>query len=75
MKELASEEVVWKQWKDYPSLTSLNLEKEFLGILCIDSKGRILWKQTNRAVEGELLASLMRVEENSEIKFFGALIY
>jgi hypothetical protein len=53
----------------------LNLEKEFLGILCIDSKGRILWKQTNRAVEGELLASLMRVEENSEIKFFGALIY
>ncbi|SDG58464.1 hypothetical protein SAMN05216571_1221 [Onishia taeanensis] len=65
---------VERQWKESRLLTSLNPEREILGVLRREDMALVYWKQTSNKVSGEYLASYHIKEVNKEIKEVGFLI-
>lgn len=64
-------ESVEKQWAEFSFLTSLNLNRDILGVLRRDETALVIWKQTSTEVPGEYLASYHVKEIGKEIKEVG----
>ena len=71
----ANEIEMGKQWTKNKMLSSLSVEREFLGCLRRGDYVSILYKQTSDEVPGEFLGRLVLGTEGDEIKVFGATIY
>ena len=56
-------------------LSSLSVEREFLGCLRRGEHVSILYKQTSDEVPGEFLGRLVLGVQDSEVKIFGATIF
>jgi len=56
-------------------LSSLSVEREFLGCLRRGEFITILYKQTSNEVPGEFLGRLVLGVEEEEVKIFGATIF
>ncbi len=65
---------VMRAWEELEFLTSLNPDREILGVLRRESIAQIIWKQTSTNVEGEYLARYFIKEIDQEIKEVGFLI-
>ncbi len=65
---------VESQWEESDLLTSLNPEREILGVLRRDEVALVYWKQTSNKVPGEYLATYHVKEVGQEIKEVGFLI-
>ncbi|CAG9298244.1 hypothetical protein [Celerinatantimonas diazotrophica] len=66
---------VLKLWEENELFTSLNLEREILGVLRREHIAQIVWKQTSRKVPGEFLARYFIKEIDGQIKEVGFLIH
>ena len=71
----ANEVEIGKQWTKNKFLSSLSIEREFLGCLRRGDYISILYKQTSNEVPGEFLGRLVLGVEDDEIKIFGATIF
>ena len=71
----ANEVEIGKQWTKNKMLSSLSIEREFLGCLRRNQYVSILFKQTSDEVKGEFLGRLVLGEEEGEVKIFGATIF
>ena len=65
---------VEKQWSESKFLTSLNLQREILGVLRRGDVASVFWRQTSKDVSGEFLATYQIKEINHEIKEVGFLL-
>ena len=71
----ANEIEIGKQWTKNKMLSSLSVEREFLGCLRRGEYISILYKQTSDEVPGEFLGRLVLGVDDSEVKIFGATIF
>ena len=71
----ANEIEIGKQWAKNKMLSSLSVEREFLGCLRRGEFITILYKQTSNEVPGEFLGRLVLGVEEEEVKIFGATIF
>ena len=71
----ANEVEIGKQWTKNKIISSLSIEREFLGCLRRGDYISILYKQTSNEVPGEFLGRLVLGVEDDEIKIFGATIF
>ena len=71
----ANEIEIGKQWSKNKLLSSLSVEREFLGCLRINEDISVLYKQTSDEVAGEFLGRLVLGIEDGEVKIFGATIF
>jgi len=71
----ANEIEIGKQWTKNKVLSSLSIEREFLGCLRRGEYITILYKQTSIEVPGVLLGRLVLGLEEDEVKIFGATIF
>ena len=71
----ANEIEIGKQWAKNKMLSSLSVEREFLGCLRRGEFITILYKQTSKEVPGEFLGRLVLGVEEEEVKIFGATIF
>jgi hypothetical protein len=71
----ANEIEMGKQWTKNKMLSSLSVEREFLGCLRRGDHVSILYKQTSDEVPGEFLGRLVLGIQDSEVKIFGATIF
>tara|TARA_B110000438_G_C15656218_1_gene581771 strand:+ start:396 stop:746 length:351 start_codon:yes stop_codon:yes gene_type:complete len=71
----ANEIEIGKQWTKNKMLSSLSVEREFLGCLRRGEYISILYKQTSDEVPGEFLGRLVLGIDDSEVKIFGATIF
>jgi hypothetical protein len=71
----ANEIEMGKQWTKNKMLSSLSVEREFLGCLRRGEHVSILYKQTSDEVPGEFLGRLVLGVQDSEVKIFGATIF
>ena len=71
----ANEIEIGKQWAKNKMLSSLSVEREFLGCLRRSEFITILYKQTSNEVPGEFLGRLVLGVEEEEVKIFGATIF
>ncbi len=71
----ATEIEIGKQWTKSKVLSSLSIEREFLGCLRRGDYITILYKQTSIEVPGEFLGRLVLGIEEDEVKIFGATIF
>jgi hypothetical protein len=67
-------ESVERQWEESGLLTSLNPEREILGVLRRDDVALVYWKQTSNKFPGEYLATYHIKEIDEEVKEVGFLI-
>ncbi len=65
---------VESQWESSKLLTSLNTEREILGVLRRDGEAVVYWKQTSTKIPGEFLASYHVKQFGQDIKDVGFLI-
>lgn len=65
---------VEKQWQKVEFLTSLEKDREILGVLKRENIIQIVWKQRSSKVEGDFLARLFLKEINKKIKEVGFII-
>ena len=71
----ANEVELGKQWAGNKLLTSLSLQKEFLGCLRRKDFVTVLLKQRSDKVSGDFLGRLVLGVEDDHIKVFGATIF
>ena len=71
----ANEIEIGKQWTKNKMLSSLSVEREFLGCLRRGEYITVLYKQTSDEVSGEFLGRLVLGIEEGEVKIFGATIF
>ena len=71
----ANEIEIGKQWSTNKLLSSLSVEREFLGCLRRNKYISVLYKQTSDEVPGEFLGRLVLGIEDGEVKIFGATIF
>ena len=71
----ANEIEIGKQWTKNKVLSSLSIEREFLGCLRRGVYITVLFKQTSIEVSGEFLGRLVLGIEDDEVKIFGATIF
>ena len=71
----ANEPELAKQWANNEVITSLSIEREFLGCIRRDEYVTVLFKQTSTKVSGDYLGRLVLGEEDGQIKIFGATIF
>ena len=71
----ANEIEIGKQWAKNKMLSSLSVEREFLGCLRRGEFITILYKHTSNEVPGEFLGRLVLGVEEEEVKIFGATIF
>ena len=71
----ANEVELGKQWAGNKLLTSLSLQKEFLGCLRRKDFVTVLLKQRSDKVSGDFLGRLVLGVEDDQIKVFGATIF
>ena len=71
----ANEIEIGKQWSKNKLLSSLSVEREFLGCLRRNEYISVLYKQTSDEVPGEFLGRLVLGIEDGEVKIFGATIF
>ena len=71
----ANEIEIGKQWAKNKMLSSLSVEREFLGCLRRGEFITILYKQTSNEVPGEFLGRLVLGVEEEEVRIFGATIF
>ena len=71
----ANEVELGKQWANNKLLTSLSINKEFLGCLRRNNFVTVLYKQTSDKVPGEFLGRLVLGVEDDKVKVFGATIF
>ena len=71
----ANEIEIGKQWTKNKVLSSLAIEREFLGCLRRGDYITVLYKQTSIEVPGEFLGRLVLGIEEDEVKIFGATIF
>jgi len=62
---------VLKLWEENAFLTSLNPEREILGVLRNEDVAQVVWKQTSSKVPGEFLARYFIREIDGHIKEIG----
>ncbi|MDW6002268.1 hypothetical protein [Vibrio mangrovi] len=62
---------VLKLWEENQFFTSLNLDREILGVLRNDDVAQIVWKQTSNIVHGDFLARYFIKEIDQQIKEVG----
>lgn len=65
---------VERLWKEEEFFTSLNTDREILGVLRKGEVAQLVWKQTSTKVSGDGLARYFVKEINQEIKEVGFLI-
>ena len=71
----ANEIEIGKQWSKNKLLSSLSVEREFLGCLRRNEYISVLYKQSSDEVPGEFLGRLVLGIEDGEVKIFGATIF
>ena len=71
----ANEIEIGKQWTKNKVLSSLSIEREFLGCLRRGDYITVLFKQTSIEVPGEFLGRLVLGIDEDEVKIFGATIF
>ena len=71
----ANEIEIGKQWTKNKLLSSLSVEREFLGCLRRNEYISVLYKQSSDEVPGEFLGRLVLGIEDGEVKIFGATIF
>ena len=65
---------VLRAWKENKLFTSLNHEREILGVLRNGEVAQIVWKQTSNELVGEFLARYFIKEIDQQVKEVGFLI-
>jgi hypothetical protein len=65
---------VERLWKEEEFFTSLNTDREILGVLRKRDVAQLVWKQTSTRVSGDALARYFVKEIDQEIKEVGFLI-
>ena len=71
----ANEIEIGKQWSKNKLLSSLSIEREFLGCLRRNEYISVLYKQSSDEIPGEFLGRLVLGIEDGEVKIFGATIF
>ena len=71
----ANEIEIGKQWSKNKLLSSLSVEREFLGCLRRNEYISVLYNQSSDEVPGEFLGRLVLGIEDGEVKIFGATIF
>ena len=71
----ANEVEIGKQWSNNKLLSSLTEGVQAFGCLRRGLFITVLYKQTSKSISGEFLGRLVFVEEDGEIKVFGATIF
>ena len=71
----ANEIELAKQWANNEVITNLDQENDFLGCIRRDGHVTVLFKQKSTISNGDYLGRLVLVEEDGEIKIFGATIF
>jgi len=59
---------VEQQWEEHAFLTSLSIEREYLGVLRRDGRVIIAWKQKSTEVPGDFLATMYLEEIDGAVK-------
>jgi len=75
MKVAANEVEIGKQFARSELTKNLSKEREFLGMIRRGEHVTVLYKQTNKKMDGEWLGRLVLGFEEDEIKIFGATIF
>ncbi|WP_067098372.1 hypothetical protein [Marinomonas atlantica] len=65
---------VLKAWEEHALFTSLNQDREILGVLRNGEVAEIVWRQTSSQVPGDFLARYFIKEIDQQIKEVGFLI-
>ncbi len=75
MKLAANEVEIGKQFARSELTKNLSKERELLGMIRRGEHVTVLYKQTNKKMDGEWLGRLVLGFEEDEIKIFGATIF
>ncbi len=75
MKVAANEVEIGKQFARSELTKNLSKERELLGMIRRGEHVTVLYKQTNKKMDGEWLGRLVLGFEEDEIKIFGATIF
>ncbi|MCF6189384.1 MAG: hypothetical protein L3J51_02775 [Cocleimonas sp.] len=75
MKVAANEVEIGKQFARSELTKNLSKERDFLGMIRRGEHVTVLFKQTNKKMDGEWLGRLVLGFEEDEIKIFGATIF
>ncbi len=75
MKLAANEVEIGKQFARSELTKNLSKEREMLGMIRRGEHVTVLYKQTNKKMDGEWLGRLVLGFEGEEIKIFGATIF
>ncbi len=75
MKLAANEVEIGKQFARSELTKNLSKDREFLGMIRRGEHVTVLYKQTNKKMDGEWLGRLVLGFEEEEVKIFGATIF
>ena len=75
MKLAANEVEIGKQFARSELTKNLSKEREYLGMIRRGEHVTVLYKQTNKKMDGEWLGRLVLGFEEEEVKIFGATIF
>ena len=75
MKLAANEVEIGKQFARSELTKNLSKEREYLGMIRRGEHVTVLYKQTNKKMDGEWLGRLVLGFEDEEVKIFGATIF